>query len=101
MRICIPLALVAALSTCTPAVAVQRCVPHDRLVERLAKNFGESMTAGGVDDRGNLIQVFSSPEGRWTIVVTIPGGPTCVIAAGDGWTRDLGVTGPPVEERPL
>lgn len=75
------------------------CTPHDRLVEHLSKSFGEAMTAAGVDGRGNLVQVFSSAEGSWTIVVTIPGGPTCVMSAGEGWTREQLATMPTGEER--
>ncbi|NQW10463.1 MAG: hypothetical protein HQ481_11355 [Alphaproteobacteria bacterium] len=75
------------------------CTPHERLVEHLAKSFGETMTDVGVDGRGNLVQVFSSTEGSWTIVVTIPGGPTCVIAAGEGWVHEQLATMPAKEER--
>lgn len=91
------------LSTATVGNAVAQnspvCTPHDRLVEHLGKSFGESMTAAGVDGRGNLIQVFSSAEGSWTIAITVPGGPTCIMAAGEGWIREQLATMPSVEER--
>ncbi|NQW10815.1 MAG: hypothetical protein HQ481_13160 [Alphaproteobacteria bacterium] len=83
-------ALICALAAffITPVRAQQGppCYAREQVVEHLAERFGEAMTAAGVDARGNLVQVFSAPEGSWTIVVTIPGGPSCIMMAGEGWS---------------
>lgn len=79
----------------TPADAQTRvCSPQAMpLVEQLGKDYGEVLTSAGVDAGGNLVQVYSSPTGSWTIAVTMPGGPTCIISSGEGWaverTADL------------
>lgn len=75
-----------------PANAAQPpvCTQHAALVEQLAKKYGETVTASGFDGAGNYIEVFSSEKGTWTIAISIPGGPTCVIAAGDNWEQDAG-----------
>ena len=34
---------------------------------------------------GSLLEVLTSPAGSWTIIVTVPGGPTCLVSSGEGW----------------
>jgi hypothetical protein len=34
---------------------------------------------------GSLLEVLASPSGTWTIIVTIPNGPTCLVSSGEGW----------------
>lgn len=77
------------LCLCFPSIAEavgQRiCTPHAEIVDQLGKKYGETVSASGFDGAGNFVEIFSSDEGSWTIVVSIPGGPTCVIAAGTDW----------------
>ena len=48
----------------------------------------------GLASNGKLVEVFSSDDGStWTIVLTAPGGVSCIIAAGKYW-ENL----PPAEE---
>lgn len=61
------------------------CAAREAVVSALATRFGETVSATGVDRNGNLLEVFSSAGGSWTIVLTIPGGPTCLVSSGDGW----------------
>ncbi len=86
------LALVLTAHGTTPASAqsTKLCMPRaDLLMDQLGKQYGEVLTAAGVDANGNFVQVYSSDDkGTWTIAVTIPGGPTCVISAGEGWVRE-------------
>lgn len=90
-RIAFALAALALLASCQPALAQARvCLPQAQtLVDQLANEYGEVLTAAGVDANGNLVQVYSSDaKGTWTIAVTVPGGPTCVVSSGEGWTRE-------------
>ncbi|HEY9568513.1 MAG TPA: hypothetical protein VIR38_10520 [Thalassobaculum sp.] len=64
------------------------CAPTETLVDKLGSKFGEAVTAEGVDDAGNLVQVFTSENGTWTIAVTLPGGPSCVVSTGEGWNDE-------------
>lgn len=61
------------------------CYERESLVDTLARRFGERMTAAGVDARGSLVQVFAAPSGSWTIAVSLPNGPTCILSSGEGW----------------
>jgi len=61
----------------------RNCGPHDLVVERLASGYGESRQSIGMGADGNVVEVFASEEtGTWTITVTAPGGPTCLVASG-------------------
>jgi len=86
------LALVLTAHGTVPANAqtAQLCMPKaELLMDQLGKQYGEVLTAAGVDANGNFVQVYSSDDkGTWTIAVTLPGGPTCVISAGEGWVRE-------------
>lgn len=65
------------------------CVPPAVLAAKLDTQYGEAITAEGVDGNGNLLQVFTSPQtGSWTIAVTLPGGPSCVVSSGEGWSDE-------------
>lgn len=81
-------AIALAALTAAPAYAQQpKCLPNAQsLIDQLGEMYGEVLTAAGVDAKGNLVQVYSSDaNGTWTIAVTIPGGPTCVMTSGEGW----------------
>lgn len=75
----------AVTSVAIPAHGQPFCGPREQVADLLRMRFGETVSAFGVDQNGRLVQVFTSPVGSWTIVVTIPGGPTCLVSAGDGW----------------
>ncbi|WP_420403150.1 hypothetical protein [Nisaea sp.] len=91
-RHCARLAVVAAgllvSATSAEAMQPQLCTKHGDLVAQLGEKYGETVSAFGFDGGGNLVQVFSSENGTWTIAISIPGGPTCVIAAGEDWQQE-------------
>ncbi len=61
------------------------CGERSALVERLEREFSETPQALGLSEDGALIEVMVSPSGGWTILVTYPKRPSCVVATGDGW----------------
>jgi hypothetical protein len=62
------------------------CADHATVVERLASGYGESRQSIGLSADNTVVEVFASAEtGTWTITVTVPGGPTCLLAAGVAW----------------
>lgn len=80
-------AVVALLGLAMPAHAQVACGARDAVAAALEAQFGETVTATGVDRNGNLLEIFSSEDGTWTVVLTIPGGPACLLSSGDGWWR--------------
>lgn len=85
------LGVCAAISP-TPAIAQANtsCLPHAAAIaQQLNKQYGETLTAAGVDANGAMVQVYSNPEsGSWTIAISIPNGPTCIISSGEGWAYE-------------
>src|SRR6056297_150355 len=80
------LSMTAALACLAagPAVAQSaQCAPRDTVVQRLAEAYGETRQSMGLGANNAVVEVFASAtSGSWTIIVTGPGGITCLIAAG-------------------
>ena len=55
------------------------------LLEQLATQHDETPQALGLGSDGGVIEVLVSPEGGWTMLVTYPARPTCVVATGKAW----------------
>jgi hypothetical protein len=61
---------------------------------QLSEKYAEVPVALGVANNGGVMEVLSSPNGTtWTIVLTMPNGQSCMIAAGDDWQRRSMPTG--------
>lgn len=74
------------------------CGVRTDVVTHLDKKFGEQRNNMMLDARGNLVEMFSNLEtGSWTLTVTIPDGPTCVMSSGESFVQEVRVT--KVEER--
>lgn len=82
------LAIVAtlAVATCSPAFAAP-CGNATEIKNRLSAKYKEAPVSFGLQTNGNLLQVYASAAGSWTIVSTTPAGMSCVVAAGQGWQR--------------
>ena len=70
-----------------PAQAQTVCGKRADIVERLGNGFEEKPRSAGLTSNGDLVEIFASEKGTWTIMFTKPGGPTCLIAVGDSWQK--------------
>ena len=88
--------LVASLAAAAVAIGVaaggaraeaprEVCSTHDAVVQTLNRKFAEKTVSMGLANNGTVVEVLSSPDGSWTIVMTAPNGLTCLLAAGDYW----------------
>ncbi len=68
-----------------PAGAQSMCIPRDDLLAALKKSHSEIPVSIGLTANGAVIEVLSSAEGSWTIIMTRPDGVSCVVAAGENW----------------
>ena len=62
-----------------------RCGQRTNIVEWLEKQFDEKRSGVGISLKGRLVEVFTSESGSWTVLITFPGGPTCLILSGQNW----------------
>jgi hypothetical protein len=67
------------------ADGVRICGERDTLLEQFALQHDETPQALGLGADGGVIEVLVSPEGGWTMLVTYPDRPTCVVAMGESW----------------
>ncbi|MBL6927819.1 MAG: hypothetical protein ISR44_01495 [Rhodospirillales bacterium] len=80
------LAFTLLLGAHTPASAQVACAKHADLVEQLGTKHAEAPIGIGLASNGGIVQVFSSEDGvTWTIVMTMPNGISCLMAAGESW----------------
>jgi hypothetical protein len=79
------LVMLAAGAVFTPAMAQWACGKRADLLAQLALRYGEVSSAIGITDQGALLDLVVSPGGTWTIMMTVPGGPTCIVATGKQW----------------
>lgn len=78
------IALITALAG-SSAMAQQNCAPHAFVVDRLAQEYGESRQIIGLGSDNSVLEIFAAEGGSWTVTVTRPGGPTCMVAAGQAY----------------
>ena len=69
---------------------VPPCGPRAQLVEAMKQMFDERPRATGLISTNELFELFVSPAGTWTILVTNPHGISCIAAAGDNWEQKPG-----------
>jgi hypothetical protein len=67
------------------ASAQAQCGPREQIVKSLGENFKEAPIGMGVTQPGQVVELFASSSGSWTMVVTTPNGTSCLVAAGENW----------------
>jgi hypothetical protein len=79
--------VLAALSLPLPALAGQMaCSQRDDVLAQLGSKYKEAPSAAGIANNGGLIEVLTSDEGKtWTIILSMPNGTSCLLAAGENW----------------
>ena len=62
-----------------------RCTDHTRFTNHLKNKYGETQVGMGFVSPTDIIEVYVSKRGSFTVLVTKPNGKTCLVAAGRGW----------------
>lgn len=83
-KLLISFAAFAALQTASVQAATL-CGPHDGIGAKLTKQYQESRKGLGIAGQAQVIELFVSDRGSWTLVATDTQGKACVIGAGEGW----------------
>lgn len=83
--------LLAALSvlvlnvSAATAQSGQKCAPRPVVLKKLSETYGESRQSIGLSGGNQVVEMFASDSGSWTIVVTLPSGISCITAAGQSF----------------
>ncbi len=75
---------------CLPVTAIaappMSCSPRTDVLSQLAQKFKEAPVAVGMANNGGLLEVLTNGNGAtWTIIITMPNGVSCLVAAGEDW----------------
>lgn len=96
----VKLTLIATLATAVFASAAQAapaCGKRDDVLAQLSERYREAPIGIGVAGNGGLIELLTASTGTtWTLIITLPNGPTCLLAAGQDWQplQTAGLVGP-------
>tara|TARA_B100000315_G_C14284972_1_gene454777 strand:+ start:264 stop:629 length:366 start_codon:yes stop_codon:yes gene_type:complete len=66
-----------------PQAAV--CGKRSALLTTLGGKFAEKTVSMGLAGNGTVVEILSSEDGTWTILMTAPNGVSCLLAGGDYW----------------
>ncbi len=78
-------AVFTTFAIATPTLAQTVCGERTRFIERLDQRYREAPAALGMIDNGSVLELLTSSNGTWTILVTAPSGKTCMVASGENW----------------
>lgn len=75
------------------------CAERSQVIERLQSKYGESRRSVGLAPNNGVVETYASTEsGTWTIVITLPNGMTCLVAAGNAFEPTQDETAKPGEK---
>lgn len=78
----------AGLLFCSDAGRAQGlCDDRADIVATLEHAYGERKVAVALSGSGGLVELYTAVDGSWTLLYTVPDGPTCLLAAGEAWER--------------
>lgn len=89
------LALASLLAIVVPALSAAlaqadddvrpACLPHAEFEEKLRATYNEQKLGRGLSGDGNLVEVYMSSAGSFTVIKTTPAGLSCIVDFGEGW----------------
>ncbi len=75
-----------ALFVSSQASAQLACGDRAEVLQHLSEKYQEAPVALGLSSSGGVLEVLSSSvSGSWTILITMPNGTSCMVAAGENW----------------
>lgn len=69
------------------------CGVRAEIISKLSKDFKEAPMAVGMVDQANVLEIFVSDVGTWTILASRPDGTSCIVSAGEGWDSKTLIAG--------
>lgn len=79
---------VIAFLAAGPAFAQAVCDKRAEVMNHLQQKYSEAPVALGMANNGGVVEVLTNGEGKtWTIIITMPNGLSCLVAAGQNWEK--------------
>ena len=78
--------LPAILIPAHPASAAMVCAKRSDVTKRLKQRFDEKPTSIGIIGE-NLLELYTSKQGSFTVVITRANGVSCLVLAGENWRQ--------------
>ncbi|HSR54742.1 MAG TPA: hypothetical protein VLN73_00770 [Alphaproteobacteria bacterium] len=70
------------------------CTDRSNVVKQLSAQYSEKPVAMGLANNGGIIELLHSKDRTtWTLIITMPNGQTCPVAAGESWEVIQAVSG--------
>ena len=61
------------------------CTKRASMVDALSKKYEEQRRGIGVASKAGVMEFYVSQKGTWTMLMTMPNGMSCIMAAGRDW----------------
>jgi len=68
-----------------PALGQGMCADRDAILAALGRDYGERPALRAIDAGGRVVEIIVSPSGSWSMLITRPGGPTCLGGSGEAF----------------
>lgn len=78
-------AMLAVPATAQSPIAEVICEPTGRMHDKLAQQFRSQQAASGMRGPEQIMEVWTSESGDWTLVITYATGTSCIVAMGEDW----------------
>ena len=74
------------IASSAAAQNARNCGNRDKIIDRLTNHYGEQRTGAGLTPNNGMMEIYASEEkGTWTVLITMPSGMSCLLAAGQDW----------------
>lgn len=77
--------LLASIVAVGPVFAQSVCGERAAFIRQLSKAYSELPRAVGRVSNGGKLELLTSHDGSWTMLITMPDGVACVAASGEAW----------------
>lgn len=83
-------AIASSFVSAQSAFAGSNCATHAKVQSVLLERFGETRRAMGMNENQQIAEIYaSSRTGSWTVVITVPNGPSCVATSGQNYSDQI------------
>ena len=77
---------VATILATNPAnAASDLCTKRASMIKALSNKYEEQRRGIGIASKSGVMEIYISHKGTWTMLMTMPNGMSCIMAAGRDW----------------